>query len=86
METRVDQLVAACEAVKLTRRQVLSALALTGTSVATRLTGRPVSAQTGASVLRARTINHVSMAVSDLPRSAAFYQSVFGLPALRNAR
>ncbi len=81
MQTRIDQLVAEYETARLTRRELLSALALAGTSAA--LTGRSMSAQTRPQVLRARSIKNVGIVVSDLQRSAAFYQELFDLPALR---
>ena len=81
MQTTIDQLVAEYETARLTRRALLSALALAGTSAA--LTGRSMSAQTRPQVLRARSIKNVSIGVSDVQHSAAFYQQVFGLPALR---
>ena len=84
MQTRINQLVAEYETARLTRRELVFALALTGTSAA--LTGRSMSAQTRPQVLRARSIKNVSIVVSDLQRSAAFYQQLFGLPALFNGR
>ena len=81
MQTRIEQLVAEYETARLTRRELLSALALAGTSAA--LTGRSMSAQTRPQVLRARSIKNVSIGVSDVQRSAAFYQQLFDLPALR---
>ena len=45
-----------------------------------------MSAQTRPQVLHARSIKNVSIVVSDLQRSAAFYQQLFGLPALFNGR
>jgi catechol 2,3-dioxygenase-like lactoylglutathione lyase family enzyme len=36
--------------------------------------------QTGPSQLRARTLNHVTLSVSDVGRSVEFYQGLFGLP------
>ena len=81
MQTRINQLVAEYETARLTRRELVFALPLTGTSAA--LTGRSMSAQTRPQVLRARSIKNVSIVVSDLQRSAAFYQQLFGLPVQR---
>lgn len=81
MKTRIEQLVANYETARLTRRELLFALTLAGTSTA--LSGRSIFAQTRPQVLRARSIKNVSIAVSDLQRSAAFYQQLFDLPALR---
>ena len=81
MQTSIDQLVAEYETARLTRRELLFALTLAGTSTA--LTGRSMSAQTRPQALRARSIKNVSIGVSDVQRSAAFYQQLFDLPAVR---
>ena len=81
MQTRIEQLVAEYETAKLTRRELLRALALAGTSAA--LTGRSLPAQTRTQVLQARSIKNVSIDVSNLERSARFYQQLFDVSALR---
>lgn len=76
METIITDLVDRFERGGLTRRQLiqgLAALAAAGQAV-------PVDAQPGG--LRATGIDHVSVLVSDMQRSADFYQKVFGLSAL----
>ena len=75
MTNGVDQLLTAYEKGKLTRRQLLSALVLSGMSTST-------SAQQSVSPLqgRASMFHHVNIFVSNLPRSAAFYQKL-GLPS-----
>ena len=77
METIVADLVKRFERGGLTRRQLiqgLSALVAAGSAA-------PVeAAQAGG--LRATGIDHVSVLVSDMPRSADFYQKVFGMTAL----
>ncbi len=57
----------------LTRRELL--LSLPGLAVATRLL-----AQTAPQPLRVRGLSQVTLAVSDIDRSLAFYQGLFGLP------
>jgi len=57
----------------MTRRELL--LALPGLAVATRLL-----AQTAPQPLRVRGLSQVTLAVSDVDRSLAFYQGLFGLP------
>jgi catechol 2,3-dioxygenase-like lactoylglutathione lyase family enzyme len=77
METVIADLVNRFEVGGLTRRQLiqgLSMLVAAGTSAA------PSTAQTGG--LRGTGIDHVSILVNDLQRSAAFYQSVFGMAPL----
>lgn len=72
MEPIVDDLVRRFERGALTRRELiqgLSALVASGASPAE-------AAQAG---LRGTGIDHVSILVTDLQRSAAFYQRVFGL-------
>lgn len=53
----------------LTRRDLMQGLALLTASVA----------QAQDAGIKAATIDHVSIQVSDLPRSIAFYQTMFGL-------
>ena len=71
----MDQLLTSYEKGTLTRRELLSALALVGTSMS-------ASAQPTVSPLqgRASMFHHVNIFVSNLPRSAAFYQKL-GLPS-----
>ncbi|MBI3047347.1 MAG: VOC family protein [Acidobacteria bacterium] len=74
MEPIVDNLVRGFERGALTRRQLIQGLSALVTAAA----AAPVdAAQAGG--LRGTGIDHVSILVTDLQRSAAFYQSVFGL-------
>jgi catechol 2,3-dioxygenase-like lactoylglutathione lyase family enzyme len=77
MEPIIADLVHRFERGGLTRRQLiqgLSTLIAAGSSSAAR------AAQTGG--LRGTGIDHVSILVNDLQRSATFYQSVFGMTPL----
>jgi catechol 2,3-dioxygenase-like lactoylglutathione lyase family enzyme len=56
----------------LTRRDLIQGLAVLTTATA-------VSAQEKTPALKAAKIDHVSIQVTDLPRSVAFYESTFGL-------
>jgi len=72
----VEKLVSGYEERRVTRRELVAGL------LALVAAGRalPVAAQAPATkVAQARTINHVSLAVSDVERSAEFYQSLLGL-------
>lgn len=74
MDAMITDLVSRFERGGLTRRQLiqgLSALVAAGTSAS------PAAAQ--APKLQATTINHTSVLVTDLQRSADFYGTVFGL-------
>jgi catechol 2,3-dioxygenase-like lactoylglutathione lyase family enzyme len=74
MDAIISDFVARFERGGLTRRQLiqgLSALVAAGTSVS--------SAAAQAPKLQAATINHTSVLVTDLQRSADFYGKVFGL-------
>ena len=76
METVISDLVERFERGKLSRRQLIGGLtALAGTAAATRAGAQ----QTPFSSTR---IDHVSIQVTDLPRSIAFYRDVFGLEIL----
>ncbi|HEY8521140.1 MAG TPA: VOC family protein [Gammaproteobacteria bacterium] len=56
---------------RLSRRDLVLALTALGAAARAAVAQRPV--------LAARTLNHVSLIVSDLERSTAFYQRLFGL-------
>jgi catechol 2,3-dioxygenase-like lactoylglutathione lyase family enzyme len=58
---------------RLTRREVVTALA------ALFAASTESAAQTPAAPVAARTLNHVSISVTDIKRSAEFYQSLFGM-------
>ena len=73
MDTIIADLVNRFETGGLTRRQLIGGLSMlmAGASSATAAAQPPG--------LRGTGIDHVSILVSDLQRSAAFYQSVFGM-------
>ena len=72
----IDDLVGKFEAKTMSRRELVAALG--GLLAAASTT---VAAQEGAvvKVAQGRTINHVSMAVTDVEKSAAFYKALLGL-------
>ena len=75
MKTQIEGLVAQYESRVLTRRQLVGALA-----VMMATSARPAkAAQPIRQVAQGRTINHVSLAVSDVRASAEFYQQLLGL-------
>lgn len=76
MNSTVDQLVDDFEARRITRRQMVTAIAALVAGAAT-----PAAAQTPqvAQAAQGRTINHVSLAVTDVEKSAAFYSTLLGL-------
>jgi catechol 2,3-dioxygenase-like lactoylglutathione lyase family enzyme len=69
VEHLISNLLNGFERGRLTRRELVQALAMVAA------TGRTASA----AGLQAGTINHVSVLVSDLPRSIDFYHRVFGM-------
>jgi catechol 2,3-dioxygenase-like lactoylglutathione lyase family enzyme len=69
----IADLVGRFERGALTRRQVIQALSMLVAAHSASSAG----AQTGA--IRASSIDHVSILVGDMQRSAEFYQTVFGL-------
>lgn len=73
MSQQLDQLLQQYEHGRLSRRELLGALALlvAGTS-----------SSTAAPVGKVASFNHVSVFVPDVQKSVAFYQEVFGLPIL----
>ena len=73
MTDQLETLVRKFEDRRISRRELVAAL------VGLMAAPRAASGQQVAQVAQARTINHVSMGVSDVERSAAFYQSLLGL-------
>ena len=69
MEQLISNLLTRFEGGGLTRRQLVQALAMVAVA------GRTASA----AGLKGGSINHVSVLVSDMPRSIDFYSRVFGL-------
>ena len=76
METTIADLVHRFEQGGLTRRQLIQGLSLM------MATAAPGAAAAQTSGLRGTGIDHVSILVTDLQRSAAFYQSIFGMTPL----
>lgn len=74
MLASIDDLLRRYELGTMSRRELLSALAL--------LAVRP-AAPPSAGILAARGIGHLNVRVSDVARSEAFYRGVFGLPPAR---
>ena len=74
MESIIDDLVRRLELGAVTRRQLIQGLS---TLVGATGASRAAAAQAGG--LRGTGIDHVSILVNDLQRSATFYQSVFGM-------
>ena len=76
MEVVISALLNKFESGALTRRQLIQSLTvLAGAGAAT-----PALAQDAG--LKGTKIDHVSIQVTDLPRSIAFYQKVFGLTVM----
>ena len=81
MDAVISNLVNRFERGALSRRdliQGLTALAAAGGAASAQV----ASAQTTGSGIKGARIDHVSIQVSDLPRSLAFYQKMFGLTVI----
>lgn len=79
METIISDLVSRFEQGALSRRGLIQGLTMLAAGAgATSL----AQSQTEPVGLKGVNINHISIQVSDLPRSVAFYNKVFGLKAL----
>jgi catechol 2,3-dioxygenase-like lactoylglutathione lyase family enzyme len=74
MSQTVETLLTRYETGKLSRRDLVFSLS------ALAAAPLPLAAQDEA--LRARSLNHVSLIVSDVERSVSFYQRLFGLPVV----
>jgi catechol 2,3-dioxygenase-like lactoylglutathione lyase family enzyme len=77
MGTTIADLVNRFEGGRLTRRQLIQGLSVL---MATAISSARGAAQTGG--LRGTGIDHVSILVNDMQRSALFYQRVFGMTPL----
>ena len=74
MEAMISSLVNRFERGALTRRELVQGLAVLAAA-----NGAANVAQSQDAGIKAAKIDHVSIQVSDLPRSIAFYQKMFGL-------
>ena len=74
MEAIISNLLNRFERGTLTRRGLMQGLAML-----TAASGTALEAQAPAAGLKAAKIDHMSIQVSDLPRSVAFYEKMFGL-------
>lgn len=73
MEALIANLVNRFENGALTRRELVQGLTMLAAA------GGTASAQAQGAGIKGAKIDHVSIQVSDLPRSVAFYQKMFGL-------
>jgi catechol 2,3-dioxygenase-like lactoylglutathione lyase family enzyme len=82
MHDEVERLVGLYDGGEITRRQLLQGLLAVGfgARVVPSASNAPASSGQSAPVFQARTVNHVTLYVSDVARSKAFYQSLTGLP------
>jgi glutathione S-transferase fosA5 len=76
MDSAINTLVSDFESQRISRRQLIASLAALVAGAAA-----PAAAQTPAisQAAQGRTINHVSLAVNDVEKSAAFYGTLLGL-------
>jgi len=79
METIISSLLNRFERGSLTRRELIQSLAMLAAGSAA---GSAAAAQAQTPALKGVRIDHISVQVSDMPRSLAFYQGIFGLPLL----
>ncbi len=73
METTISNLVTRFEKGALTRRELVQGLTMLAAAG-----GAAVDAQAQGAAIKGVKIDHISIQVSDLPRSVAFYQKMFG--------
>jgi catechol 2,3-dioxygenase-like lactoylglutathione lyase family enzyme len=76
METIISDLVQSYEKGALSRRQLIQGLAMLTAAGGAGMAGVAAAQQ---APFKSTRIDHVSMQVTDLPRSIEFYQKVFGL-------
>ena len=78
MEHHLSDLLARYEHGRITRRELVQALAM--------VAGAGAATAAAAAPLKPATINHVSILVSDMQRSLDFYNRVFGMTVLSEDR
>src|ERR671936_624179 len=74
--TRIEALIASYDAQSLSRRDLISALGAMVTAASATAAAQPTSISL---VAQGRTLNHASLAVSDVAAAADFYQKLLGL-------
>lgn len=74
MEAVISNMLKRFESGALTRRQLIQGLAMLAAG-----SGTASASALQAPGFKATTIDHISIQVTDLPRSIAFYQNVFGM-------
>jgi lactoylglutathione lyase len=79
MSAEIDDLIGRFEAKNVTRRELVASLAAMVTGAASRASAQAPATGAAAQVAQGRTINHVSLAVADVEKSAAFYAKLLGL-------
>ncbi|HEY7388094.1 MAG TPA: VOC family protein [Bryobacteraceae bacterium] len=77
MEAMISNLLSRFEKGRLTRRELVNGLAMLAATG-----GATSAAQAQEGGLKGVKIDHVSIQVSDLPRSVAFYEKIFGFTVL----
>jgi catechol 2,3-dioxygenase-like lactoylglutathione lyase family enzyme len=80
----VDRLVGLYDGGTINRRQLVQRLLTIGLGMGAA--GRELVGQTPAPVVRAQSINHVTLYASDVARSKAFYRRLAGLPIRDEAK
>lgn len=75
MTTGLDQLLSRYETGRITRRELLGALSA-------MVVAAPVVKAAEPAIGAVRQLNHVTVFVQDVQKSAAFYQGLFGMPLL----
>ena len=78
MSAAIEQLVKRYEGGGMTRRELV--LALSALVIARPAGGAAAQQGAAPAPIRVRTMNHVTLTVSDVQRSVEFYQRVLGLP------
>ena len=84
MQTELDRLVGLYDGGAINRRQLVQGLLALGLGAG--VARNVVANEPTAPLLRARTMNHVTLYAADVARSKAFYQRVAGLAVREEAK
>ena len=81
MNDQIEQLITDYDQAKITRRQLLSGLAML-TAASTAVPGLAADEETREPAFQGQSLNHVTLSVSDVERSRQFYSSILGVSVI----
>ena len=81
MNDQIEQLITDYDQAKITRRQLLSGLAML-TTASTAVPGLAADEENREPAFQGQSLNHVTLSVSDVERSRQFYSLILGVSVI----